>query len=151
MRFLLLIIAAATLHAADALVATKVTVTGAFSRATAPTAANGAVFCTLGGGPDELLSASTTAAERVEMHTVITVDGGAKRMAPVERIPVPEVLKPGSYHLMLMGLKQPLVEGGTVTLRLTFAKAGVQVAVVPIAGIAAMAAPGGASACCLQQ
>ena len=145
MRTLLLILAATALHAADA----AVTVTGAFSRTTAPSAANGVVFCTLAGGPDELVSVTSIAAERVEMHTVITVDGGAKRMTPVERIPVPGVLKPGGYHLMLMGLKQPLVEGGTVTLHLTFAKAGAIDAVVPVAGIAAMEAPAAEPDCCV--
>ena len=143
MRCLLMILAAVALPAAD------ITVTGAFARATAPSAANGAVFCTLGGGPDELLSATTAAAEGVEMHTVVAIDGGAKRMTPVERIPVPGVLKPGGYHLMLMGLTKPLVEGGAVTLRLTFAKAGAIDAVVPIAGIAAMAAPAELPECCL--
>jgi copper(I)-binding protein len=33
-------------------------------------------------------------------------------------------LKPGSFHLMLMGLKQPLREGGTFHGTLTFDKAG---------------------------
>lgn len=149
MRFLLLILAlipaTAVLHAADA----TVTVTGAFSRATAPGAANGVVFCTFGGGPDELLSATSAVADRVEMHTVVTVEGGAKRMTPVERIPVPGVLKPGGFHLMLMGLKQPLAEGGSLTLRLTFAKAGTIDAVVPVAGIAAMEAPAAEPECCL--
>jgi copper(I)-binding protein len=145
MRTVLLILAAAALHAADAVV----TVTGAFSRASAPSAANGVVFCTLAGGPDELVSVTSPAAEHVEMHTVVALDGGAKRMTPVERIPVPGVLKPGGYHLMLMGLKKPLVEGGTITLHLTYAKAGASDAVVPIAGIAAMEAPAAEPDCCL--
>ena len=33
-------------------------------------------------------------------------------------------LKPGGYHLMFMELKQPLAEGGTVEVTLTFEKAG---------------------------
>ena len=33
-------------------------------------------------------------------------------------------LKPGGYHIMLMGLKEPLVEYGTFHLTLTFEKAG---------------------------
>jgi copper(I)-binding protein len=33
-------------------------------------------------------------------------------------------MKPGSYHLMLLGLKHDLKPGDTVTLTLRFAKAG---------------------------
>ena len=141
MRTLLLILAIAALHAAD------VTVTGAFARATAPSATTGAVFATIGGAADELTGATTAAADRVELHSVVTLDNGAKRMTPVERLAVPVQLKPGSYHLMLMGLKAPLVEASSITLRLTFAKAGIVEVAVPVGGIAASEAPAAAAGC----
>ncbi len=127
-----------------------VTVTAAYARATAPSAANGVVFARLEGGPDALIAADTDVAQRVELHTITILDSGAKRMTPVERIPVPGDLNPGGFHLMLIGLKQPLVEKATVTLRLTFARAGTITASVPVAGIAAIAAPDGAPACCTE-
>ena len=33
-------------------------------------------------------------------------------------------LKPGSYHVMLMGLKQPLRQGDTIPITLQFQNAG---------------------------
>jgi copper(I)-binding protein len=50
-------------------------------------------------------------------------------------IPVPAgatvTLSPGGLHLMMMGLKAPLVEGETVPVTLTFATAGtVEIALV---------------------
>jgi periplasmic copper chaperone A len=54
---------------------------------------------------------------------------GVMHMQPVEgglTIPAGGTveLKPGGYHLMLMGLKQKLDEGGQIPLKLTFARAG---------------------------
>jgi hypothetical protein len=46
------------------------------------------------------------------------------KMRSVAALPVapgkPVVLSPGGYHVMLMGLKQPLVEGESFPLTLTF-------------------------------
>ncbi len=50
------------------------------------------------------------------------------RMRQVDHIDVPSKgtveLKPGSYHVMFMSLKQPLKEGQIVPIELTFEKAG---------------------------
>jgi periplasmic copper chaperone A len=142
MRFFLLSLLAVVATAAE------VTVSGAFARATAPSAVNGAVFFTMSGGADALLAATSPACERVELHTVVTLENGAKRMTPVPEIPVPGVLKPGSFHLMLMGLTKPLKEGEAVTLTLTFTTAPPQTITVPILGVDAMSAPAAEPACC---
>ena len=42
------------------------------------------------------------------------------------------VLKPGSYHVMLIGLKKPLKDGETIPLTLDFEKAGKVSITVPI-------------------
>jgi hypothetical protein len=81
-----------------------------------------------GKAPDQLLSASSTAADKVEIHTM-TMDNGIMRMRPLPGgIAVPAgktaSLKPGGNHIMLIGLKAPLVEGALVPLTLNFAKAG---------------------------
>jgi copper(I)-binding protein len=56
------------------------------------------------------------------------MDNGVAKMRPVDGILVPAngatELKPGGYHVMLMGLKEPLMEYGTFQLTLTFEKAG---------------------------
>ena len=49
-------------------------------------------------------------------------------MRQVPHIDVPmhgqAVLKPGSYHVMMMGVKAPLVDGSSIMVKLTFEKAG---------------------------
>ena len=94
---------------------------------------------------DVLVGASSPAAERVEIHQTMAMEpspmpdasmepgatpgtGGMMGMAPVEELPVPaggEVeLRPGSYHLMLIGLEDTLEAGETVEITLRFEKAG---------------------------
>ena len=46
-------------------------------------------------------------------------------------------LKPGSYHVMLIGLKKPLKAGETIALTLDFEKAGKVSITVPIRAMAA--------------
>ena len=50
------------------------------------------------------------------------------KMRPIKAIEVnpgePAVLKPGGLHIMLIGLKKPLVADQTFPLRLRFEKAG---------------------------
>jgi copper(I)-binding protein len=78
--------------------------------------------------PDRLIGGTTSVAGKFEIHEM-KMDGGVMRMRelpkglelkPGERVE----LKPGSYHLMLMGLKQPLKDGDKVTGTLMFEKAG---------------------------
>ena len=52
------------------------------------------------------------------------------------------VLRPGTTHVMLTGLKQPLKEGETFPLTLDFAKAGKQDVQVKVAKAGAMDIPG---------
>jgi periplasmic copper chaperone A len=77
--------------------------------------------------PDRVLGASTPAAERVELH-VQALEGDVLKMREVEDFGVPArqrlTLRPGGSHLMLVGLKQPLVKGGRVPLTLRFERAG---------------------------
>ena len=100
-----------------------------WTRATAGKVGAGFVEIVNGGkAADRLLSATSTAAEKVEIHTM-TMDGGIMRMRPLpDGIAAPAgattSLKPGGNHIMLIGLKAPLVEGKLVPLTLNFAKAG---------------------------
>lgn len=73
---------------------------------------------------DALVGGSTPVAAKVEIHTHVN-DNGVMRMREVEGgMPLPKgqtaELKPGSYHVMLMGLKAPLTEGQKFPLTLKF-------------------------------
>ncbi|WP_341992118.1 copper chaperone PCu(A)C [Azorhizobium sp. AG788] len=81
-----------------------------------------------GDTPDRLVSASSGIAKTVQIHEM-AVTNGLMTMRPLaDGLVVPAhgtvVLKPGSYHLMFMGLKQPLKQGALVDGSLTFEKAG---------------------------
>jgi copper(I)-binding protein len=91
---------------------------------------------------DVLLSAASDAAKRVEIHRMETVDGIMKMIHMHGGVTVPAkgtlTLKPGSYHVMLMGLKAPLIEGETFNIRLTFKHAGEIDTVVTVNAAGAM-------------
>ncbi|MFZ5877908.1 MAG: copper chaperone PCu(A)C [Chloroflexota bacterium] len=74
---------------------------------------------------DELLSASTDAAEIVELHESRMVAGtDMMEMVPQDSIPLPAggkaELKPGGLHIMLIGLTRDLNVGDEISLILTF-------------------------------
>lgn len=102
-----------------------------WSRATAATAATGAAFMKItntGATSDRLIAARSPAAASVEIHEM-KMDGTIMRMRKLEEgLAVPAggtvVLEPGGYHLMLIGLKEPLKEGIRVPMTIVFEKAG---------------------------
>jgi len=70
-----------------------------------------------------LTSVSFTGASMVEIHET-SMNEGVMRMRQVSHIDIPAngsaELKPGSYHIMLMGLEKPMIAGTAETLTLTF-------------------------------
>jgi periplasmic copper chaperone A len=80
------------------------------------------------GTADALLAASSPVAATVEVHETSIDGSGVVAMHPVPRVDVPAgesvVLKPGSYHVMLMGLTGDLTVGKTIELDLVFEHAG---------------------------
>lgn len=101
-----------------------------WARATPGGATIGAAYVEIkakDGAADALVSASSPAAGRVELHTHI-MDGDVMKMRQVEKIAVPAggsaVLKPSGDHIMLFDLKAPLKEGDRLPLTLVFEKAG---------------------------
>jgi periplasmic copper chaperone A len=100
---------------------------------------------------DRLLGGSTTVASRFEVHQML-MDKGVMKMRPVESSleikPGQSIeFKPGSFHVMLMGLKQQLEKGQRVKATLEFEKAGkVEIEfVVEAVGASSPAAKGPAS------
>lgn len=114
-----------------------VTVGEAWANATPPGASVAAVYLEItADAADTLLSATTTVADHVEMHTS-TEENGMMRMRPLTSVPLepgkPFKFAPGGAHFMLMGLRQPLAAGLKFPMTLQFQKAGthaVQVQVV---------------------
>lgn len=80
-----------------------------------------------GDEPDRIVSLTSPIADVVELHESIEQDGRSM-MRPVPGLEIPaggEIsLEPGGYHIMLIGVTAPLVEGETYELTITFEKAG---------------------------
>lgn len=118
--------------------AVGVEVTDPWARATADGATTGAVYVTLKSeAGDSLVDASVdaTIAATVEIHESMVSqthgtgpDDGMATMRPVDAVDLPAgttvSLEPGGYHIMLIGLVEPLRDGETFTITLSFATAG---------------------------
>ena len=101
-----------------------------WARALPPVAPNGAAYLRIenaGNAADRIVSASSPIAGRVELHAHET-DGGVMKMRHVHSVEVPAQgavsFEPGGLHVMLIGLKEPLVAGGSFPLTLGFQNAG---------------------------
>lgn len=80
------------------------------------------------GAADRLIKAESDVATSTELHTMV-MNNGVMEMRPVEGgIEVPAngevALKPGSYHVMLIGVHKEIKVGDTVAITLVFEKAG---------------------------
>jgi copper(I)-binding protein len=81
-----------------------------------------------GAAPDRLIGGSSAIARRFELHEMTMVDGimrmrplaGGLEIRPGETVE----LKPGSFHVMLMGLTRRLEKGQKIKGTLLFEKAG---------------------------
>jgi copper(I)-binding protein len=120
---------AATLLSAPILAAeteTGLTVTNASVRAVPPGTPSSLAFMTIknsGNTDRQLVKADSPVAKTVGLHNHIN-DSGVMRMREVKSIEIKAKgqaeLKTGSYHIMLIDLKQSLKEGDSVPLTLTF-------------------------------
>jgi len=99
-------------------------VTDAWARATVPAQKTGGVYLTLR-SPDaaRVVSASSPAAASVELHTM-QMNGSTMSMREMPAIILPAGKAVSDFHIMLLGLKQPLREGETVPLELKVERAG---------------------------
>lgn len=105
-------------------------VTHAWSRSTPPGVTVGVAYFTLKnatGKSDRLLKISSPVASRVQVHRTEVLDGIARmREVAVLHVDAGQTLEfaPNGMHVMLMGLKKPLVEGKSFELVLQFEVAG---------------------------
>ena len=119
-----------------------------WARATPGGATTGAVYMTLdnkSNAEDRLIGASSDVAGTVQIHEMKVVDGTMKMREVAGGLAIPAggavVLKPGGYHVMLIGLKKPLKAGDSFPLTLQFQKAGSVSVTVPVQAIGASEAP----------
>jgi periplasmic copper chaperone A len=111
-----------------------------YARVSGPSAKSGAVFMTIlnqSARDDRLVSVTTDAAERAELHTHKADANGVMRMGEVtEGFAITgteaHALDRGGDHIMLLGLTRALKQGDTVMLTLTFEKSGDITVEVPV-------------------
>ncbi len=122
----------------------------AWIRATPPGAPAAGGFLQLhnaGGTDDRLLSVTTAAAARTEIHEVTEVDGVARMRPLADGLALPAggavSLAPGGYHLMLLEPVKPLVEGERVEATLRFAQAPEQRVVFAVRSLTATSSADG--------
>jgi len=109
-----------------------------WSRALPPVATNGAAYLMVhnnGATIDTIIEIKSPIATSVMMHNNVS-DNGNVRMEHVGQLAVKPrgmvTFKPGGLHIMLMGLKGPLVAGQSFPITVVMEKAGEITAVVNI-------------------
>ena len=120
-------LAATTVYAADAKIG-SISIDDVWARTGQPGQVSAAYMDVKNkGAADKIVSANCDCAKATELHDVKMVDG-AMKMVPVSGMDVPAngelKLKPGAYHIMLIGLNRPLVAGETLPIKIKFEKAG---------------------------
>jgi periplasmic copper chaperone A len=124
------VLAASTVLAGDYKIG-SLDIADPYARATPKGAKVGAGYMKItnnGTAPDRLTSGSSDVAAKFEVHEM-AMDKDVMKMRPVkgglEIKPGQTVeLKPGSFHVMFVGLKKPLGKGEHVKATLVFEKAG---------------------------
>ena len=135
MLFLILFLAFVPLSLAQ----TNIVITDAWVREVPPGAQVSAAYLVLENKADQtdkLTAVSSDAAKDVELHNSKVDKDGVATMERVYTLEIPKgevvELKPGGMHLMLIGLKEPLVGKDSIILNLTFEKSGNVVVEVPV-------------------
>ncbi len=110
----------------------EIVIEAAYARAAGPSARAGAAYMTIrnnGEVDDRLVSASSDASARVELHTHIAQSDGVVRMMQAgQGFSVPaggsRSLDRGGDHVMFMGLSEPWRQGDLIPVTLVFELAG---------------------------
>lgn len=125
----------ATLAASFALAATlasgaalaQVDVSNAWVRGTVPTQTASGAFMVLHAHQDAKLVGVSSPVAVAELHEM-KMEGNVMRMRQIKSLDLPKMqnveLKPGGYHVMLMGLKGQLKPGDTVPITLKIEQGG---------------------------
>ncbi len=119
---------AATAFAQDAKIG-SITIGHPWARVTPGAVKNSAAFMMFDnkGAADKLIGVSGDVAKEIQIHSMIT-EAGVMKMREINSLDIPAngtaELKPGGFHVMLIGLKDGLKEGEKFPLKLKFEKAG---------------------------
>lgn len=103
-----------------------------WSRATPNGARVAAGYLTIrnnGSAPDRLVAITGEITDRAEVHEMKVDENGVMKMSPLkDGLEIPAggevALKPGSYHIMFMQIKEPVTQDKPFSGTLTFEKAG---------------------------
>jgi periplasmic copper chaperone A len=105
--------------------AAQVTITDAWVRGTVPGQKGTGAFMQLTSAADTTLVGVASPAAKVAQIHEMAQEGNVMRMRAVDKLALQAgkaiELKPGGYHVMLMDLVQPLREGESIPVTLTFA------------------------------
>lgn len=119
-----------------------------WARATPPGAKTAGGYLTItnnGAEPDRLTGVATPAAQKGEVHEMAVADG-VMTMKPVDGVEITAgesvTLAPGGFHLMFLGLTQPIAAGEQLPVTLTFEKAGTIETYLHVIAIGAMGLDG---------
>lgn len=106
--------------------AADIDVSNAYAKATPPNAKNSGAFMLIKNNTDKdiaLVSATNSLSDVTELHTHVE-ENGMKKMIQIPKIDIKAnsttELKPGSLHVMFIGIKKPMVVGDNVKMALTF-------------------------------
>ena len=106
-----------------------ITIDHPWARATPGAVKNSAAFMSFGnkGAADKLISVTGDVAKEIQIHSMIT-EAGVMKMREIKSLDIPAngkaELKPGGFHIMLIGIPDGLKEGTKFPLKLKFEKAG---------------------------
>ncbi|GAA7759506.1 MULTISPECIES: copper chaperone PCu(A)C [Cupriavidus] len=105
----------------------QVDVSDAWVRGTVPAQTASGAFMTLHAHQDAKLVGVSSPVGTAELHEM-KMENNVMRMRQIPSLDLPKMqdvqLKPGGYHVMLMGLKQQLKAGDTVPITLKFEQNG---------------------------
>jgi len=105
----------------------QVEVSDAWVRGTVPAQTASGAFMTLHAQQDAKLVGVSSPVAAAELHEM-KMDNNVMRMRQISSLDLPKMqdvqLKPGGYHVMLMGLKQQLKAGDTVPITLKIEQNG---------------------------
>ncbi|WP_029523456.1 copper chaperone PCu(A)C [Persephonella sp. KM09-Lau-8] len=120
------------------LAAPEIIVKDPWVRAVPPTMKNTALFMVIenkGDAEDSLIDVKTEICNQSMIHKTEN-SNGVMKMVHVEKVVIPPkstvVFKPGGFHVMLMGLKNPIKPGQMLKFTLIFEKTGAKTIEAPV-------------------
>jgi copper(I)-binding protein len=126
------------------LFASSIEISDGYARTSPPTITNSAAFLKISNNTNsdiKLIGAKSSISKYTEIHAH-SMEGGVMRMYQVKGIDIEKkssvTLMPGGYHIMFIGLKNPLKEGQKIDLELNFSNNSKIRVVLPVKRISSM-------------